>query len=205
MSWEKEPLLAKARLYFERAFAQNREDPLFGLFCAIGLELLARAAIANVSPTLLAEPDHEQQNLLYALNRGSVSKRRSIGAARVLKLCHRLFPEFTGEDITAAGALTGRRNDELHSGDAAFAEYSTQHWISGFYHCCNSLATILGENLDRVLGPEEASIATRVLREAEKEVELLSNVGDGVSQAAILSSRTPSMNRTSRITSAISL
>ena len=71
MSWERDPLWAKARLYFERAFAESREDPRFGLWCSLALELLARAAVASVSPTLLAEPDNEHRFLLHALNRGS--------------------------------------------------------------------------------------------------------------------------------------
>jgi hypothetical protein len=70
MSWERDPLWAKSRLFFERAFEQPPEDPLFGLWCSLGLELLARAALASVSPTLLAEPDKEHRFLLHALNRG---------------------------------------------------------------------------------------------------------------------------------------
>ncbi|MEO9870942.1 hypothetical protein [Ekhidna sp.] len=44
---------------------------------ALGLELLARSAVAKVSPTLLAEPDKEHQNLLHALNLGSARLRRN--------------------------------------------------------------------------------------------------------------------------------
>jgi hypothetical protein len=71
MRWERDPLWAKSRLFLERAFDEPREDPLFGLWCSLGLELLARAALASVSPTLLAEPDNEHRFLLHALNRGS--------------------------------------------------------------------------------------------------------------------------------------
>src|SRR5713101_2698481 len=41
MSWERDPLWAKARLYFERAFELPRDDPRFGLWCSLALELLA--------------------------------------------------------------------------------------------------------------------------------------------------------------------
>lgn len=68
MSWDREPLFAKASLYFEKAFEQDREEPFFGLWCAMGLELLLRSAVSNVSPTLLAEPQRDHQNLLHALN-----------------------------------------------------------------------------------------------------------------------------------------
>ena len=39
MSWEREPLLTKAKLFFERAFNESRDEPLFGLWCSLGLEL----------------------------------------------------------------------------------------------------------------------------------------------------------------------
>src|SRR5580692_11097907 len=81
VSWERDPLWAKSRLYFERAFAESREDPRFGLWCSLGLELLARAALASISPTLLAESDREHKFQLHALNRGSETvPRRSIGS-----------------------------------------------------------------------------------------------------------------------------
>jgi hypothetical protein len=59
MSWERDPLWAKTKLFFERAFNEPREDPIFGLWCSLGLELLGRAALSSISPTLLAEPDKE--------------------------------------------------------------------------------------------------------------------------------------------------
>lgn len=56
MSWEREPLWVKSRLFFEHAMAHDRDDPRFGLWCAFGLELLARAAVSSISPTLLGNP-----------------------------------------------------------------------------------------------------------------------------------------------------
>ncbi len=130
MSWEHDPLWAKSRLYFEHAFRESREDPRFGLWCSLALELLGRAALASVSPTLLAEPDREHKYLLHALNRGS-GDRRSIKAVQVFALCRKLFPVFSDEDLKAAIALINRRNDELHSGSAAFDEYPSKYMADG--------------------------------------------------------------------------
>jgi hypothetical protein len=117
MSWERDPLWAKARLFFQRAFSESRDDPAFGLWCSLGLEILARTALASISPTLLAEPDREHKYLLHALGRGSErTPRKSIGAVQVLSLCLDLFPEFTKDELTASLALVNRRNEELHSG-----------------------------------------------------------------------------------------
>jgi len=170
MSWERDPLWAKAQLYFERAFEQSREDPLFGLWCSLALELLARAALASVSPTLLAEPDPNQKQLLHALNRGS-GPRRSIGTIQVFTLCKTLFDEFSQHDFTAAIALVNRRNDELHSGNSAFDEYPSKYWLAGFYRICRSLTSAMGESLESLFGREEARVAKQILDETQTEVK----------------------------------
>lgn len=171
MSWERDPLWAKSRLFFEQAFGKSRDDPLFGLWCAMGLEMLARTALASVSSTLLAAPDKDHRYLLHALNRGSDKvARRSVATAVVLSLCNLLFPQFTSDDHKAALALMNRRNDEVHTGAAAFSEYTPQQWIAGFYRCCRSLTEALGETLETLFGPDEAIVAQEILTEIEKEV-----------------------------------
>lgn len=166
MSWERDPLWAKARLFFDRAFEQSRDDPAFGLWCSLGLEILARAALASVSPTLLAESDQNHKYLLHALGRGSErTPRKSIGAARVLSLCNLLFPEFGKEDLTAALALVNRRNEELHSGAAAFEAYPPSQWLTGLYKACRALATGMGESLETLFGEDEAKVAKDILAE----------------------------------------
>ena len=166
MSWERDPLWVKARLFFERAFDQTRDDPTFGLWCSFGLEILARAALASISPALLAEPDHEHKYLLHALGRGADRiPPKSITTAQVLALCQKLFPEFAKEDLIASLALVNRRNEELHSGAAAFESYSPNNWLTGLYKSCRALSTSMGESLETLLGEEEANIANRILAE----------------------------------------
>jgi hypothetical protein len=171
MSWEREPLFTKAKLFFEKAFDEDKEEPHFGLWCAMGLELLARSAVSKVSPTLLAEPDREHQNLLHALNLGSLkSQRKSIVTIQVLSLCQTLIVEFTDSEFKVASAIINRRNEELHSGSVAFAEYPTQQWISGFYKCCKILSEFQGESLNSLFGEELQKEAELILAEVAEEI-----------------------------------
>lgn len=164
MSWEKEPLFAKAKLFLEKAFGEDRENDFFGLYCAMSLELLSRSAIASISPTLLAEPQRDHQNLLHALNLGLGNKpKRTISTSQVLGLCKKVIPEFTEEELTISSAITGRRNEELHSGTAAFAEYPTHKWIGSFYKCCKILSEFQGESLETLLREAEAKEAQLIL------------------------------------------
>jgi hypothetical protein len=168
MSWERDPLWAKARLFIGRAQATSHEDPLFGLWCSLGLELLARAAVASVSPTLLAEPDRDgsHRNLLYALARSLKSGPGvSLGGRRVFELCVKLFPEFTDEHNVACKALLSVRNEELHSGAAAFDAYPPNQWLAGFYRSCEVLCGAMGESLAGLLGDAEAAVAREMLAE----------------------------------------
>ena len=166
MSWERDPLWAKAGLFFERAFAEDRSDPTFGLWCSLGIELLARSAVASVSPTLLAEPDREHRNLLHAIGRGSErNPRKSIPAAQVFALCVDLFGDFTREHLTSSMALVNRRNEELHSGAAAFEQFPPSQWLAGFYGACQVLAEAIDESLTTLFGEEEAKIASEILAE----------------------------------------
>jgi hypothetical protein len=172
MIWERDPLWAKAKLFFERAFEQPADDPQYGLWCSLGLELLARATVASVSPTLLAEPEQNHQYLLHALGVGpKMSSPVSIGASKVFALCQNLFPGFTKEDFVSSMALINRRNAELHSAEAAFDNYPSKQWLPSFYHSCSSLAAALGETLDTLLGAEQARIANDILQQSKEGVE----------------------------------
>lgn len=171
MSWEREPLWTKSKLFFEKAYTEVREEPYFGLWCAMGLELLARSAVSKVSPTLLAEPDKDQQNILHALNLGSAkTQRKSIATNQVLSLCQTLITDFTETELKIGSAIINRRNEEVHSGGAAFSEYPTQQWIGGFYKCCKILAEFQGESLNSLFGDEIQKEAELILTEVEQEV-----------------------------------
>lgn len=171
MSWDRDSLWAKSKLYFERSFEVDRTNEIFGLWCAMGLELLSRSTIANFSPVLLAEPDSDQKHILSALGLGSsTAQRKSISTSQVLRLCKELIPQFTDYEHSIASALAGRRNEELHSGTAAFIEYKHQAWIGGFYKCCKVLAESQGESLTSLLGEDEAKTAENIIEELNNEV-----------------------------------
>lgn len=171
MSWEREPLFTKAKLFFEKGFNEDKESQFFGLWCAMGLELLARSAVAHVSPTLLADPDPSHQNLLHALNLGSTkSKKKSLITVQVLSLCQTLITSFTQEHFKISSAIINQRNEELHTGSAAFDDYPTSQWIIGFYKCCKILSEFQGESLNSLLGDEIEKEANMILSEVEEEV-----------------------------------
>lgn len=93
----------------------------------------------------------------------------SIGSGQLFRLCEVLFSGFTAEHRSSAIALLDRRNAELHTGEAAFDAYTTQHWMPGLYACCKVLAEAMGESLETLFGKDEAEEAARVLAAADQE------------------------------------
>lgn len=148
MDWSKDSLLSKARIFFSKAFLENRDDIFFGMFCSIGLELLERAAIANIHPTLLADQDDLQRNILYALNKPSGDHEpKSIITTKVITLCEKLIPNFDKDCKSICLAMAKRRNAEAHSGRMAFQEYNSDQWLGELFY----VAEILSKNLDITL------------------------------------------------------
>lgn len=172
MAWDRDSLWAKACIFMERAFQESKDDPLFALWAALGLELLARSAVSHVSPTLLAEPDNDHRYLLHALGRGSEKvQKRSLGAQKVLDLCVTLFDGFTEEEKKVCIAIINRRNEELHSGSCAFEEYKSSQWLSGFYRSCKVLCESQELCLEDLFGEDEARNAEELLAEKRTQVK----------------------------------
>lgn len=172
MSWDNDSLWSKSKVYFQRAFNDDRDSEIFGLWCAMGLELLSRSTISHFSPCLLAEPDKDQKNLLAALGlNANISQAKSISTSQVLKLCKDLIPDFNEEEITIALAMAGRRNEEVHSGTAAFVEYKPQQWIGAFYKCCRVLSRAQDRSLEELFGEDEAKAAHEIITELDKQVK----------------------------------
>lgn len=73
--WSSEALLAKALRYAQEMQPLSREDWRFGLTSAFVLEFLARSALAQTSPVLLADAK-DWNNVYFAL--GKQPDRKSV-------------------------------------------------------------------------------------------------------------------------------
>ena len=172
MNWTKDALFSKAKLFIEKAAAEDKDSSYYGIFSALALELLARAALANIHPTLLADADANQKNVLYALDRlDSSASPKSIMTKQVIALCGSLIPDFNSDLQKLSLSMTERRNEELHSGGAAFQEYNQDLWIGSFYKACQVLTASMGESLASFLGNGRAEEAETLISENDTRVK----------------------------------
>jgi len=143
------------------------DDWQFGFWSALSLELLARAALAHISPVLLADTEN-WRNLVYALGGAPTAKRfspSSIGTKDVLSRLSELLPAFNQEVASFFAKHVDRRNSELHTGDLAFVSLGTSKWLPNFYQACRILLESMGKNLSDLIA--DASTAQSMIDSLE--------------------------------------
>jgi hypothetical protein len=172
-SWSRDALLAKAQVYASKMDTTMADDWEFGFWSALSLELLARAALADVSPVLLAHPK-SWQNLLHSIGKLPTARKfspASIETREVLARLSELLPDFTQEVAGFCSKHVERRNAELHSGEMVFVELGTSEWLPRYYQACRIL-----------LGSMSRDLADFVA-DAERAQEMIESLEDAASKA----------------------
>ena len=162
--WSKDGLLGKAQRYAQEMLMHSRDDWHFGLLSTFVLEFLGRAALAKLSPTLLAEPK-DWNNLYFALGETPTAPKfrpRSIGVATVFSRLQEILPTFTPELEGFAAQHLNHRNEELHAGSTPFDGLKT-NWLPTYYTTCSVLLASMGESLDLLFGPAESKVAETLI------------------------------------------
>jgi hypothetical protein len=171
-AWSSEALFSKALLYVEQMERHTAEEWQFALWSSLSLELIARAALAFVSPTLLADGKN-WRNVYHALG-NAVTKKGfvpiSVPTNEVLSRLQELLPDFTQELVDSCAHHCRRRNAELHSGEDAFAGLGTSEWLPKYYASCDVLLRFMGKGLaDLFRDPTRAQQMIASLRDIAAE------------------------------------
>ncbi|ESX58350.1 hypothetical protein NKH85_32875 [Mesorhizobium sp. M0924] len=166
-AWNPQALYDKAERYMQQAHGLDSDEWDHALWSGLALELLARAALANIHPALVAEPDRAGSNLISALGFKPIVKKfkpRSITVSEVFTRLAAMLPEFSAE-LESFGALhTGRRNAELHSGELSFDGVKGSSWQPKFYQTCAVLLTSMGLTLEESWAPTRQRSQRQSLR-----------------------------------------
>lgn len=168
-SWDPEALYLKAERYVQRMSALDSDDWEYALWSSLSLEFLARAALANVSPALLAETDKSWSSLYHALGFTPTEEKfapKSIAISEVFRRLTAILPDFTKEHESFGIRHTGRRNAELHSGEPAFDGIKGSTWQPHFYQTCDILLASMGMTLQDFVGKDEAAVAKKLVAAA---------------------------------------
>jgi hypothetical protein len=145
--YDHEALWLKAKLFLNRAMEPD-SDRAFeerAFWAAAALELLGKAALAKISPLLIAEPKEDGKNILIAAGvlKGE-ARFVSVSAATVFRRCARAFVPF---DADGAIRVANGRNEYMHSPASGLSPLPEAQWWAQYW----SLATTLIEAQDRKL------------------------------------------------------
>lgn len=126
--YDHDALWLKAKLFLSLALedGDTRTFDERALWASLALELLGKAALARVSPLLIAVPTEEGANILIAAGlMGGEARFESIKAHTLFSRCSRAFKPFSDRQ---AQAISRARNDYLHGGAANFTQIPPEAW-----------------------------------------------------------------------------
>lgn len=167
--WSSDALLLKAQRYAERMLGHAKDDWQFALWSSFALELLLRAALAKVSPILLADNKSDWNHIYFALGHTPTAAKyspRSIGIAEVAKRLEAVLTAFTPEMSTFCIRHMTTRNEELHTGLASFDDLGAAGWQGQYYAACETLLQTLDKDLAYLFGAAEAEVARAMIKAA---------------------------------------
>lgn len=189
--WDPNALWTKSLRYAETMLERKDIDWEHALWSCLLLEHLARAALSNVHPTLLADEKFEVYNKFYALGlpikKGKFSPI-SISIQEVFDRLNKLFDEFTLDDVRFCSSHMNLRNSEVHTGKFAFDNLAINTWPQ-FYKVCKILLKTMNKGLADLFNEEEVIVAEQLIAtdadksssEIKKDVEAHKNVWLGKS------------------------
>jgi hypothetical protein len=182
-TWSPEALFNKALLYVGEMQRYTADDWHFAFWSSLSLEMVARAAVAHISPTLLAAANRGDgwRNVYHALGHQSTKKGFRPNSAmtnEVLSILKEVLTDFTQELVDFCITHCARRNAELHSGEDAFTGLGTSTWLPKYYASCDVLLRSMGKSLSDLFdNPKTAqdligSLKDTAAKAVEKDIEI---------------------------------
>lgn len=170
--WDAEAMLLKAKLFLNHAMDEGEEHRDFherALWASLALELLAKAALARVSPVLIAAPNEEGNSLLVAsgLVEGDV-RFLSVQAKTLFSRCSKAFKPFNGHE---AQNIAAARNEYLHGAAPVFTSIPPEAWWPRYWAQAHILINACDRELEDLVGHERVSMVEDYLARNKKNLE----------------------------------
>jgi hypothetical protein len=176
----KEGLVAKSQVYIQRAFRAKLASDFdeYQLWASLALELLGKAALAKIHPSLVVDPNHYES--LFAASGINISTDiKTIVAGTLYKRLSHLSKYFDTKVKEFCDTISVRRNAELHSGELPFHQMRLEAWEGRYWQVAQIIGTLLEFSLEEWIGADRAkapkelvsAAAEATLQAAQKRVE----------------------------------
>lgn len=159
-----EPLFAKSKFYMQRALRRKEADDLdeYQLWASLALELLGKAALSAIHPSLVVDPNHFHS--LFAASGINISTDiKTIAAHTLFERLRHLAPRFDEAVKGFCYGIAERRNAELHSGDAPFKTMRLDAWEAQYWHAAQLILNMMNSSLEDWLGASDAKAPKQLL------------------------------------------
>ncbi|WP_329474981.1 hypothetical protein OG555_25045 [Kribbella sp. NBC_01484] len=169
--YDHEALWIKAKLFLNRAMDDEdaRAFDERALWASLALELLAKAALARVTPALIADPSEDGINLLIASGLVEGDPRfLSVRAKTIFSRCQRAFKPFNAKE---AEIFTSARNEYLHSSGIGFATIPPRAWWPRYWSLVIVLIAALEKELEELVGADRQQEVEDHLAQNTKNIE----------------------------------
>lgn len=128
--FDRDGLWLKAKLFVNKALDPDREFEEQAFWACSALELLGKAALANVSPLLVASPTDDGKSLFVAAGLSATTEATSVQGKAVWARCGKAFRPF---DESEAKKLTLGRNEYIHSAGLGFDALPPRVWWQSYW------------------------------------------------------------------------
>jgi len=159
--FDAEGLWLKARLFMNRSLDDDTEFEEAAFWACSALELLGKAALSRVSPSLIAQPNDDGTSLMIASGLvDDFDGFMSVQAKTVWSRCSRAFPQFNKGD---AHEISLGRNAYIHSASLGFDVIPAAAWWPKFWALATVLIAHCDSTLEEFVGPTRAAAAEKHL------------------------------------------
>lgn len=168
-SLEPDALYAKSQVYIVRGFRARAAGDFeeYQLWASLSLELLGKAALANVHPALIADPQH-YQSLFAACGRRISPDVKTIIAKTLFPRLGHIDKSFDTRRQNFCEQMSLRRNAELHSGESPFSGMKPELWEPEFWGTIVVMLEMQKQNLEAWLGAENAKAPAELIERAKQ-------------------------------------
>jgi hypothetical protein len=169
---ERDALYAKSQVYVRRGLRAQADGDTeeYQLWASLALELLGKAALANVHPALVADPTH-YQSLFSACGRQISADIKTITAKTLFERLSHIDKAFDSRHQKFCEQIAIRRNAELHSGESPFSGMAAEVWEREFWGAIEAILNMQAESLESWLGAQDSKAPQELLKQAIQAAE----------------------------------
>jgi hypothetical protein len=162
-----EALYAKSQLYIQRGFRAKGGNDFeeYQLWASLALELLGKAVLASVHPSLVADPQH-YESLFAACGRHISPDVKTITAKTLFFRLGHIEKAFDTRRQKFCEQVSLRRNAELHSGESPFSGMKPELWEREYWGAVVVLLEMQDGSLSEWLGADDAKAPAAIVEKA---------------------------------------